>query len=112
MRYAIWIFLFMWLSFTASTHATEETLNDKAFMTLSEGQQHWFLVGSFYTLSHSVAMDSPEKSQCIKDWFFGDVDGKSKLLLSNIAKHPTHSPTAIILAYMRRVCDVFPKAKP
>ena len=84
-----------------------ENLKNSEFLELSEGQRHWWYSGAFMALGHVAFNKNEEKGQCVWKWFFADPKKKEALLLKSFKKFPNHTPTSIVIALLRRDCNVF-----
>lgn len=91
--------------------AQAESLKNSEFLKFSEGQRHWWYLGTFTAFGHAVLLEDQEKGRCVLNWMYTEKDhDKKKAYLEDIfAKYPDNSPTSIIIAVLRRDCGVFPK---
>jgi hypothetical protein len=94
-----------------SAFAQADKVTNSQFIQLSEGQRHWWYVGTYTTLGHIVFLDDKEKGKCVWNWLFSDYEQKEKLLIKSFKQYPDHSPSSIVIALLRRDCGVFPEKK-
>ena len=86
-----------------------QAMNNQLFTELTQGQRHWYLVGAHSSMAHMIGLENQQQSKCVLDWFFDDIDKRSETILKNAMRYPKHSPTTIIIASLRRACNILPK---
>lgn len=79
------------------------------FLKLSEGQQHWFLLGAFDSIGHAVSLQNEKQGYCIWEWYFNDLEKKKAVILKSMAKFPESSPTAVVIGHLDKACGKLPR---
>ncbi|WP_444994740.1 hypothetical protein [Aliikangiella sp. IMCC44359] len=93
-------------------NAYANPMKNSDFLKFTEGQRHWWYMGTFSMLGHVVLVEHGEKeAQCIWQWYFKDPDMRKKQMEENFTRFPDHAPTSIVIALLRRDCDVLNKMK-
>lgn len=97
------------LSVLYSGMSQAESLKNSDFLKTTKDQRHWWYSGAYTALGHIAFLEDEEKGQCVWNWLFSEPETKEALLIKSFKKYPTHTPTSIIIALLRRDCGVFLK---
>ncbi len=100
------IFAF-YLAVSSSLNAAP--LKNSDFMKLTNGQRHWWYAGAYTLAGHVVLLEDEAKSQCVWDWFYKEPEKRKNQLEKTFVAYPDHTPTSIVIALLRKDCDVFAK---
>lgn len=93
----------------ASACSAENLKSSDLMNNMTAEQRHWWYAGAYTTLGHAVQINEQEsgKAECVWNWYFKDPELREKQLEKSFSAYPDHSPTAIILALLKRDCGVF-----
>jgi hypothetical protein len=92
-----------------SSIAQAESLKNSDFVKYSEGQRHWWYLGAFTSLGHLAYLEDEAKGQCVLRWLYDEGEDRTGFLLKSFKTYPDNSPTAIIIAILRKDCGAFLK---
>ncbi|MEW8026290.1 MAG: hypothetical protein AB2806_00925 [Candidatus Thiodiazotropha sp.] len=107
MKKSLPLLLLLLLFHGASAQA--ESLKNSDFLEFSKGQQDWWFLGAFTALGHAATLENKETGQCVLRWLYDEGEDRKGFLLKSFRTYPDHTPTAIVIAILRKDCGVFLK---
>lgn len=93
----------------AATTAKAEMFRNEDFLTWKPGNRAAYVeisVGMALLIAVQVA---PDKADCIESWYYARPNEALAEVYETMAAYPDHHPRGIILAFIRKRCQVFLK---
>jgi hypothetical protein len=92
---------------TVSIQAYADIDKNSKFMQHSPSQRAWYYLGAFDAIGHVVTLKNKSQGDCIYAWYFSNPEARKTLIENTLLKYPDHSPTAILIALLRKDCGDF-----
>lgn len=73
----------------------------------SEAQRAWYYIGAFEAFGHVAALQNQQAGNCVWNWYASNPETRKIQIENTIRKYPDHTPTAIMIALLRKDCGVF-----
>ena len=82
----------------ASGYTTED------FLKLEYPAQRSYIDANIGMASLIASQNNRTQGKCIDDWYYGDVDSTTRIILNIMRRLPDYHPRAVILAAIEKEC--------
>lgn len=88
----------------------DEVFRSAAFLSWREASRAAYIEASIGMASLIAAQIDPAKADCIDAWYYDGMSAANDAIYATMAKYPDHHPRGVILAFIRKRCDIFQNA--